>query len=113
MAVIAGLKILNEIEENEKSFVDCGFHVSSESESDDETNLNLKKHPKVCRRQNNIMPNGRLSETLEDINCELMKRVDSNASNYQPSPKTTHRLLSLSGSKLSSEDSKTYSRSSS
>lgn len=59
------------------------------------------------------MPNSRLSETLEDINCDLMKRVDSNASNYQSSPKTTHRLLSLSKSRISSEDLKNHSRSSS
>jgi hypothetical protein len=42
-----------------------------------------------------------------------MKRVDSNASNYQPSPKTTHRLLSLSGLQLSPDDFKNHSRSSS
>jgi hypothetical protein len=55
------------------------------------------------------MPNSRLSEKLEDINCELMRRVDSNASNYQPSPQTTRRLLSLS---LSSEEQKNASQSS-
>jgi hypothetical protein len=95
------LKIINEIEENERLFVESDSDLSSESESDDE-------YPKKCGRQDNVMPNGRLSETLEDINCELMKRVDSNASNFQPSPKTTRRLLSLS-----TENSKNHSRSSS
>jgi hypothetical protein len=111
MAIISGLKILNEIEENERSFLACDFNFSSDSESDieDEENINPKKHPKVCVRQNNIMPNSRLSEKLEDINCELMRRVDSNASNYQPSPQTTRRLLSLS---LSSEEQKNASQSS-
>ena len=110
--MIAGLKIVNELEENESPFSDCDFGLSSESESeDDEKNLNYKIHQKVCRRQDNIMPNGRLSDTLEDINCELIRRADSNASNYQPSPKTTHRLISQSGLKLSSEDLKNNSRS--
>ncbi len=113
LAIIAGLKILNELEQNEKDFIDCDSNLSSESESDDEINFNIKNHQKVCRRQDNIMPSGRLSETLEDINCDLMKRVDSNASNYQPSPKTTHRLLSLSGLQLSPDDFKNHSRSSS
>jgi hypothetical protein len=109
LAILSGLKILNEIEKNERSFINCDFHVSSDSESDidDEKNLNPKKHPKVCTRQNNIMPNGRLSEKCEDINCELMRRTDSNASNYQPSPQTTRRLLSLS-----SEEQKNSSQSS-
>lgn len=115
VAIIAGFKILNEIEENEKAFADCEFIVNSDSESDndDPVNSNRKIYPKVCGRQNNIMPNGRLSETLEDINCDLMKRVDSNASNYQPSPKSTHCLLSISNSRLSSEDFNNRSRSSS
>lgn len=60
----------------------------------------------MCGRQDNIMPNSPLSDALEDINCELMKRVDSNASSHQPSPKTTRRLASLSGSQLSQEDFK-------
>lgn len=54
------------------------------------------------------MPNGRLSETFEDINCELIKRVDSTTSSYQPSPKTTRRLQSLSGSHWSSDDLNRY-----
>ena len=109
MAIISGLKILKEIEDNERAFLACDFNFSSDSESDieDDKNINPRKHPKVCARQNNIMPNGRLSEKLEDINCELIRRVDSNASNYQPSPQTTRRLLSLSseGQKNSSQSS--------
>jgi hypothetical protein len=103
------LKVLDELEQNECPFT-VDFDLSSESDDDeddhgnDENYFDSKKHPKVCGRQDNIMPSGRLYENLEDINCELMKRADSNASNYQPSPKTTHRLLSLSGSKLSSDD---------
>ncbi len=94
------------MEENDKPFRDCDFDLSSDSESDgDEMNMNLEKYQKECRRQDNIMPNGRLSEAFEEINCELMKRVDSNASNYQPSPKTTHRLLSTHGSKTHSQTS--------
>jgi hypothetical protein len=46
------------------------------------------------------MPNSRLSDTSEDINCELMRRVDSTSSNHQLSPKTKHRLLSLSSDEL-------------
>jgi len=115
VAIIAGMKILNEIEQNERAFVEDDFNLSSESESesDDEMSCNIKKHQKVCKRQNNIMPNSRLSETLEDINCNLMRRIDSNASNHQPSPKTTHRLLLLSNSQLSVEDLNNHSRPSS
>ncbi|CAF2242192.1 unnamed protein product [Rotaria magnacalcarata] len=111
IAVIAGLKNLNEIEQTEGSFIECSFNLSSDSESDgdDENNFNSKRYPKVCRRQDNVMPNGRLSDVFDDINCELIKRVDSNASSYQPSPKSTRRLQSLSGSKLSSEDLKQLS----
>ncbi|CAF4303089.1 unnamed protein product [Rotaria socialis] len=111
IAVIAGLKILNEIEQTEGSFIECSFNLSSDSESDDDdkNNFNSKRYPKVCRRQDNVMPNGRLSDVFEDINCELIKRVDSNASSYQPSPKSTRRLQSMSGSKLLSEDLKQLS----
>ncbi|CAF4693516.1 unnamed protein product, partial [Rotaria sp. Silwood1] len=114
LATVAGLKILNEIEENEGPFIECDFNLSSDSENDDnddagEKNFNGKKYPKVCGRQDNVMPNGRLSEPLEDINCELIKRVDSDLSSCQTSPNTTHRLQSLLGSRLSSEDSKDYS----
>jgi hypothetical protein len=87
--------MLNEIEGNERTFNNTDSNVSSENESeDDENNLNHKNYPKICGRQDNIMPNGCLSETLEDINWELMKRADSNACSHQTSPKTTHRLLS-------------------
>ena len=110
-AVIAGLEILGELEQNERPYVDVEG-PSSESDSDaDELITNAKVHPKGCRRQDNIMPNSRLSETLEDINCELMRRADSNASSYQPSPKAMHRLISTSESRVSSEDSKHYSQS--
>ncbi|CAF1432446.1 unnamed protein product [Adineta steineri] len=112
-AIIAGLKVLNELEQSEKPFVDCDMNLSSESESEDDgENFNYKKHPKQCGRQNNIMPNGRLCENCEDINCELMKRADSTPSSYHPSPKTTHRLISASGSRVSSEDLKSYPQSS-
>jgi len=59
-----------------------------------------KSHPKVCGRQDNIMPNGRLSETLEDINCDLMRRAESSASFYQLSPRESQRLLSLSNEQV-------------
>jgi hypothetical protein len=105
LAIIAGLKILDEIEQNERPFNDSESNLSSESESDnDENSFHHKNYPKTCGRQDNIMPSGRLSETLEDINCELMKRADSNASSYQPSPSTVHRLIS-------SEDLNHYPRS--
>ncbi|CAF2946591.1 unnamed protein product [Rotaria sp. Silwood2] len=109
LATVAGLKVLNEIEQHEKPFIEYDFNLSSESESDDdEKNFNSKNYQKVCGRQDNVMQNGRLSDTLEDINCELIKRVDSNLSSYQPSPKSAHRLQSLSGTQLSSEDLKEY-----
>ncbi len=100
------MRVLNDIEQNERPFIDFDINSSGESESDDEINLNCKTHPKGCRRQDNIMPNSRLSESLEDINCELMKRVDSSPSSYQPSPQTTRRLLSKSDSRVSSDDLK-------
>ncbi|CAF0944826.1 unnamed protein product [Rotaria sordida] len=109
-AIIAGLKVLNAIEQSEGSFIECDFNLSSESESDDdEKSLNSKKYPKICGRQDNVMSNGRLSESFEDINCELIKRVDSNLSSYEPSPNTKRRLQSFSKSRLSSEDLKEYS----
>jgi len=42
------------------------------------------------------MADGRLSDNLEDINCELMKRVHLTTNNYQASSKITHHLISLS-----------------
>lgn len=108
-AIIAGLEVLTDLEQNEKPFTECEMNLSSESDSDtDEQTIIDKKHPKECGRQDNIMPNGRLSDSLEDINCELMRRADSNASSYQPSPKTMHRLISKSGSRMSSEDLKQF-----
>ena len=100
----------HEIEQNERLFNDGGFYLSSDSESDNdgEKDSTSKTYPKTCGRQDNVMPNSRLSDNLEDINCELMKRVDSNASSYQPSPKLTRRLLSSSESKVSSEDLKEF-----
>ena len=93
-AIIAGMKVLTDLERNEKLFTECEMNLSSESDSDtDEQTLTDKKHPKGCGRQDNIMPNGRLSDSLEDINCELMQRADSNASSYHPSPKTMRRLI--------------------
>ncbi|UJR38381.1 hypothetical protein I4U23_031051 [Adineta vaga] len=111
-AIIAGLEILAELEQNERLYIECEGNLSSESDSDtEEQTLTDKKYPKQCGRQDNIMPNGRLSDSLEDINCELMRRADSNASSYHPSPKTTHRLISMAGSRVSSEDLKHYSQS--
>ena len=108
-AVIAGLKVLDEIEHNEKPFTNYNFNVSSDNESDDddEKNSNCKNY--LYGRQDNVMSNGHLSEAFEDINCELIKRVDSTASNYQRSPKTTHRLQSSLESQLSFDDLKEYS----
>lgn len=113
VAIVAGLNVLDELEQNEQSLTNAGFHLSNESDSDGdgdyENNATYKIYPKVCRRQDNVMPNSRLSETLEDINCDLMKRVDSNVSNYQSSPQTTHRPVSASVSKASSEDLREFS----
>ncbi|CAF1464633.1 unnamed protein product [Adineta ricciae] len=108
-AIIAGMKVLTDLERNEELFTECEMNLSGESDSDtDEQTLTDKKHPKGCGRQDNIMPNGRLSDSLEDINCELMRRADSNASSYHPSPKTMHRLISKSESRMSSEDLKQF-----
>lgn len=108
MAIIAGYKTLQDFEENEKPFIEYDFSVSSESESDEnpDEEINLKKsHPKVCGRQDNIMPNSRLSEALEDINCDLMRRADSTASSHQPSPITMRRLKSASSEQIAQSTS--------
>ena len=103
VAIIAGLRILNEIEQSERAFIEDPSDISGDS--DDEMNMDSKIHPKTCGRQNNVMPNGRLNENLEDINCELIKRADSLIINYQPSPKTSHRLSSQSDLRFLAEDS--------
>lgn len=89
LAILAGRKILDELERSEREFNDCDC---DDEEEDDE--FDCPTHPKVCGRQNNIMPNGRLTENLEDINCELMKRSDSFIGSYQSSPRSARRFSS-------------------
>ena len=84
------MKILDELEESERVYLECDVHQSSDDDDDD------RIHPKICKRQDNIMPNGRLSELFEDINCDLMQRIDSTAGSSQFSPKMTRRLISIS-----------------
>ena len=96
LAILAGRKILDDLEHSEREFNDCDCDDEEEDEEFD-----CPTHPKVCGRQDNIMPNGRLTETLEDINCELMKRTDSFVSSYQTSPKSARRLSDF---RFSSED---------
>ena len=91
VSILAGLEMLSDLEKSERTYLDCDCHLSTDDDADEAVT-----HPKICKRQNNIMPNSRLSDSFEDINCELMRRIDSNASNYQVSPKTTRRLISLS-----------------
>jgi hypothetical protein len=67
MAIIAGLKELDELEQSEGLFNESDFDELSESDNED---------------------NSKLSKSLEDINCELKKRAD----NYQ-SPITTYEEI--------------------
>lgn len=90
LAIIAGLQILDELEESERVSLECNDHPSSDDDNDDEL------HPKTCKRQDNIMPNGRLSESFEDINCDLIRRMDSSAGTPHFSPRLTRRLISIS-----------------
>jgi hypothetical protein len=56
MAIVAGLKELDELEQSEGLFNESDFDELSESDNED---------------------NSKLSKSLEDINCELKKRADS------------------------------------
>lgn len=100
MAVIAGLKMLDHIEQSERSLME-----DLSGDSDDETNFDQENHPKTCGRQNNVMPNGRLAENLEEINCDLIKRADSIISNYQPSPRFNQRTFSQADLRFLAGDS--------
>lgn len=95
--------MLNEIEQSEHLFSED--HSDLSGESDEETNCNDPSHPKTCGRQNNVMPNGRLPENLDEINCDLIKRADSIISNYQPSPKYTQRTFSQADLRFLAGDS--------
>ena len=95
--------MLNQIEQSEHLFSED--HSDLSGESDEETNCNDPSHPKTCGRQNNVMPNGRLPENLDEINCDLIKRADSIISNYQPSPKYTQRTFSQADLRFLAGDS--------
>jgi hypothetical protein len=60
MAIVAGLKELDELEQCEGSFNESDFDLSSESDNEDDS---------------------KLSKSLEDINYELKKRADLTGNN--------------------------------
>lgn len=71
MAIVAGLKELDELEESEGLFYESDFDGSSESENEEDS---------------------KLSKSLENINYELKKRAEKNSKNTY-SQQTTYEPI--------------------
>lgn len=72
MAVSAGLKEIDELEESEGLFNESDFDASSDSDNEDDS---------------------KLSRSLEDINIELKKRADLTGKNSHPQTITTYEKI--------------------
>jgi len=72
MAIVAGLKELDELEQSEGLFNESDFDTSGESEND-----------------------SKLSRSLEDINLELKKRADLTEKNFRPQTTTYKTIFQL------------------
>ncbi len=71
MAIVAGLKELDELEQSDGLFNERDFDASSESDNEDDS---------------------KLSQSLENINYELKKRADLTANNSHPTT-TTYEMI--------------------
>jgi len=76
LAIVAGFKEIDELEQSEGLFNESEFDVSSESDNEDDS---------------------KLSKSLEDINYELKKRANLTANNsHSPQLTTTYEEIEIS-----------------
>ncbi|CAF1008494.1 unnamed protein product, partial [Didymodactylos carnosus] len=110
LAIVEGLKILDELEESHAQFLDEPDNMSSSLESSSEEDYNYGYKKQQLNRAHNIMPSSKLSDSLEDINTELIRRLDSNASIFTPrTVRTSSTIPSTSTSDYNQNNGKFFS----